>query len=120
MQQRKWFLAKGALEALEIGLVEARMPTTEVHLAAARYYSTLREVGKANSEYNLVLAQEPSNGGAWAEMAALWESTGRLAQALEAYRQSNVVAPGNAAVLAAIERLSTQIQTLRSGALLQP
>ena len=120
MQQRKWFLAKGALEALEIGLVEARMPTTEVHLAAARYYSTLRDVGKANSEYNLVLAQEPSNGGAWAEMGALWESTGRLAQALEAYRQSNVVAPGNATVLAAIERLSTQIQTLRSGALLQP
>ena len=107
MSQRKWFLAKNALEALEIGLAEARLPTTEVHLAAARYYATLRDYGKASSEYNLALTQDPGNGGAWAELGALWEGAGRMAPALEAYRQANVVMPGNAGVLAAIDRLTS-------------
>jgi len=120
MSQRKWFLAKNALEALEIGLVEAGLPTTEAHLAAARYYSTLRDYGKASSEYNVALTQDPSNGGVWAEMGGLWESAGRMGPALEAYRQANVVMPGNAAVQAAIERMTTRIQTIRSGSVLTP
>jgi tetratricopeptide (TPR) repeat protein/O-antigen ligase len=120
MGQRRWFLAKNALETLEVGLAEARQPTTEVHLAAARYYSTLRDYGKASSEYNLALTQDPGNAGAWAELGALWEGAGRMAPALEAYRQSNAVSPGNPAILAAIERLSTRIRTIRSGSGLLP
>jgi len=76
MSQQKWILAKDALEALEIGLAEARLPTTEVHLAAARYYSTLRDYGKASSEYNVALTQDPGNGAVWAELGALWEVAG--------------------------------------------
>ncbi len=120
MNHQKWFLAKGALEALEIGLAEAQLPTTEVHLASARYYKGLRDYGKAISEYNVALAQDPGNGGAWAEMAGLWETTGRMVPALEAYRQSNVVNPGNAEILAAIERLTARIRTIRSGSELLP
>lgn len=120
MNQRKWFLAKNALEALEIGLAEAQVPTTEVHLAAGRYYSILRDYGKASSEYNLALTQDPGNAGAWAEMGALWEAAGRMAPALEAYRQANVVSPGRAEVLAAIDRLTNRIQTIRSGSALLP
>jgi len=120
MGQRKWFLAKGALEALEVGLAEARLPTTEAHLAAARYYSALREYGKAASEYNLALTLNPGDAVVWAELGALWEAAGRMVPALEAYRQSNVVTPGNAVVLAAIERLTTRVQVIRSGAGLAP
>jgi tetratricopeptide (TPR) repeat protein len=120
MSQQKWFLAKGALEGLEVGLAEARLPTTEVHLAAARYFATLREYAKATSEYNLVLAQDPANAGAWAEMGALWETAGRMVPALEAYRQANSVSPGNPAVVAAIDRLTSRIQTIRAGAGLLP
>ena len=120
MSQQKWFLAKNALESLEIGLAEARMPTTEVHLAAARYYSVLRDYGKASSEYNLALTQDPANGAAWVELGGLWEAAGRVAPALEAYRQANVVIPGNAGIRAAIERLTAQIQAIRSSAGLPP
>ena len=120
MSQRKWFLAKNALAALEVGLTEARLPTTEVHLAAARYYATLRDSEKAGSEYNLALAQEPGNAGAWIEMAALWEGAGKMAMALEAYRQANTISPGNAEVKAAIDRLTARIRTIRSSSELMP
>lgn len=120
MSQRKWFLAKDALDALQTGLLEAGLPTTESHLAAARYYSSLREYGKASSEYNIVLTQDPGNGGVWAELGALWESAGRMGPALEAYRQANVVMPGNAGIMAAIERMTTRIQTIRAGSVLSP
>ncbi len=120
MVQRKWLLAKGALEALETELVEERMPTTEVHLSSARYYSVLRDYGKASGEYNLALTQEPGNGAIWSELGALWETAGRTALALDAYRQANTVSPGNAGVLAAIERMTTKIRTVRAGADLLP
>jgi tetratricopeptide (TPR) repeat protein len=115
MNHQKWFLAKGALEALEIGLAEARLPTTEVHVAAARYYKFMRDYGKAAAEYNLALAQDPGSAGTWAELGGLWEATGRMVPALEAFRQSNVVSPGNPEILAAIERLTARIRTLRAG-----
>jgi tetratricopeptide (TPR) repeat protein len=120
MGQQKWVLAKGALEALEVGLAEAQLPTTEVHLAAARYYSTLRDYAKAGSEYNIALTQDPGNGGTWAELGALWESAGRMAPALEAYRQANSVTPGNPGIVAAVERLTTRIQMLRASSVLLP
>jgi tetratricopeptide (TPR) repeat protein len=117
---RKWALAQGALDGLAIALAESRMPTTEVHLAAARYYATLREYGKANSEYSLVLAQEPGNAGVWAELGGLWESAGRMAPALEAYRQANALTPGNAGVVSAMQRITNQIETIRGGSALLP
>jgi len=120
MSHQKWLLAKDALEALEIGLAEARLPTTEVHLSAARYFATLRDYGKASSEYNVALAQDPGNAATWAEMGALWETAGRIAPALEAYRQSNAVSPGNAGVVAAIDRLTTRLRTIRASSPLLP
>jgi tetratricopeptide (TPR) repeat protein len=120
MNQRKWFLAKNALESLEIGLAEARLPTTEVHLATARYYSILRDYGKAASEYNLALTQDPGNYGIWAELGALWEAAGRVGPALDAYRQANSLGPGSPQVSAAIERLTARIRSIRAGAELMP
>lgn len=120
MSQRKWLRAKDALEALESELAEERLPTTEVHLASARYYSMLRDYGKASGEFNLALTQEPGNGAVWAELGTLWETAGRTALALDAYRHAEAVSPGNASVLAAIDRLTTQIRTIRAGAVLLP
>jgi tetratricopeptide (TPR) repeat protein len=120
MGQRKWHLASNALAALESALAEAQQPTIELHLAAARYYSGLRDYPKASSEYNLVITQDPGNLSAWLELGALWEGAGRFVQALEAYRRASSMVPGNPTVVAAIARLESRIQTIRSTAPLLP
>ena len=117
---RKWHLAKDALAALEAALAEAHQPTAELHLAAARYYAGLRDYGKASSEYNLVLMQDPGDVAVWTELGSLWEGSGHVAQALEAYRQANRMTPGNATIGAAIQRLEGRIQIIRAGLPLSP
>jgi Flp pilus assembly protein TadD len=112
--QKKWHLAPDALAGLDAGLADARLPTAELHLATARYYSGLRDYPKAGSEYNLALMQDPGNTMVWIELGMLWEACGRIVDALDAYRQASMVMPGNPIILGSIQRLQSRIQTMGS------
>lgn len=108
IETEKWSRAQGALEGLQIALYHARLPTTEVHVAGARIAVGLGDSKRAISEYRTAINQNGKDPSLWMALGAFYESLGRLSDALQSYRDAQLLVPGNADVAAAIERVTAR------------
>ncbi|NPA91957.1 MAG: transglycosylase SLT domain-containing protein, partial [Chloroflexi bacterium] len=90
------YLARGegekALEHLEqVTPQEAHLP--EIHLWRARAYMTLGTWDQAEREFRAYAAQDlPLRGYAWAQLANLYETLGRVEEALDAHEKAVALA----------------------------